>query len=83
MKNFNKLMINNIDAIKSICFQKSISLETLSNYLFDQYIIYYNESIKSMSADNIEPQSEGMRESKIVSFKRFIDTYPITKGKVR
>jgi hypothetical protein len=83
MKQFNKLIINNIDTIESICAQKAISLETLSNFLFNQYIIYYHEAIKTLSIDYIKPQSQGIREGKIESFKRFIDTYPVRKGKGR
>lgn len=83
MKSNTKFTINNIDTIKSICAQKSISLYTIPNFLFGQYIIYYDESIKTMSADDIEPRSEGTREGNIVSFKGFIDTYPVRKGKVR
>ena len=78
-----KLTNNNIDTIESIKSHLSISLENISNFLLDQYIIYFNESKKTTSIDYIKPQSQGIRESKIVSFKRSIDTYPVRKGKGR
>jgi hypothetical protein len=83
MKSNTKITIRIIDIIESICSHKSISLESLSNFLLDQYIIYYHETIEILSPDYIKPQLRGIRESKIVSFKRSIDTYPVRKGKGR
>jgi hypothetical protein len=83
MKRNNDFAIYNLDTIEAICHEKDISLERLLNFLFDQYIIYYNEAVKTISPDDIEPRDQDIQEKKIMSFKHFMKTKPATGRKAR
>lgn len=83
MKQFNNVIANNIDTIESITSQIALTLENISNFPFNQYTTYYHEANKILSTDYIEPQLQGIWEGRVVSFKRFIGTYPVRRGGVR
>ena len=83
MTTYQTIGIYNLEALEDICDQKDISLEFLMNFIFDQYIIYYNEALKTYQPNDIEPRFSDIQETKRASFKRFVGISSPRIGRAR
>jgi len=83
MNNSQKtIIIDNLDTLFEISKIKSTPIQTLMNYIVDQYILYFNDQVKSLPEDQVKPRKPVKRDRSLMSFREFINSsrYKPSKG---
>lgn len=68
------LDIDNLETLLDICKIKNKTLEYILNYIVDQYILYFNDMVKTNPEYQVKPRNRIKPEKKLMGFKEFIQS---------
>ena len=73
-KNKIDVDVQNLQTLVDISNIKNQSMKNLVNYIVDQYILYFNNSVKNTPEYQIKPRNPVKRSRPLMSFKEFIQS---------
>jgi hypothetical protein len=71
-KNKIDVDVKNLQTLVDISNLKNQSMTDLINYIIDQYILYFNDLVKSTPEYQIKPRTPVRPTKPLMSFKEFI-----------